>query len=70
MCQGNIFMDFKKNCGCKPKSKEIPNKEELLAELKEYKGNLESELAMLKSKLKANAPAKRGRKEVSKNVRC
>ena len=61
MCQGNILIDFKKACDCELESeKEIPNKEELLAQLKEYKRNLESELAMVKNKI---------RKEVNKHVR-
>ncbi|MBI5025960.1 MAG: DUF5320 domain-containing protein [Nitrospirae bacterium] len=54
MCQGNISVDLKKSCGCEPESdKGIPNKEELLTQLKEYKRNLESELALVKNKLKA-----------------
>ncbi len=61
MCQRNIFINSQKKCSCKPNSeKEIPNKEELLAQLKEYKRNLESELAMVKKKLG---------KEVNKHVR-
>ncbi|MEK6690424.1 MAG: hypothetical protein AABY78_03865 [Nitrospirota bacterium] len=60
MCQGNIFIDLKKNCGCEPESEtESIDKEELLAQLKEHKRKIESELVMVKNKLG---------KEVNKDV--
>ncbi len=53
MCQRIISVDFKNNCSYEPNSeKEIPSKEELLAQLKEYKRNLESELVMVKNKIR------------------
>lgn len=61
MCQRNIFINSQNNCSCKPISeKEIPNKEELLAQLKEYKRNLESELSMVNSKLGSEDTNKKG----------
>lgn len=61
MCQGNIFIDFKKSCDCEPKSaKETQSKDELLARLKGYKRDIESELAVVKGKLGLDAPAEKG----------
>lgn len=52
MCQGNMSVDFKKNCGCEPQSKkEAISKEELLMRLEAYKKNLKSELLTVKNKL-------------------
>lgn len=52
MCQGNMAVDFKKNCGCEPQSKkEAVSKEELLMRLEAYKKNLKSELLTVKNKL-------------------
>ena len=61
MCQGSELTRFKNPCICEPKiDDKLLSKEKLLAHLKEYKKNLESELNTVNKNLTTTATAAEG----------
>jgi hypothetical protein len=61
MCQGSELIRFKNPCICVPKiDDKLLSKEELLAQLREYKKNLESELNTVNKNLESTAIAAEG----------
>jgi hypothetical protein len=62
MCHGNVFFGLKNSCRCKPEIDDrFFSKQELLAQLKEYKKDLESELDTVNRNLESTG-YRRGRR--------